>query len=228
MADIKAVVFDMDGLMLDSEPVWHTVEQEVFKRVGVELTTAHCVETLGLRIDEIAKHHARRHGVTDKDPAEITKEMIELMVSKLENGEARPMAGLKEALAFAASKQVPLAVASSSPMEVIQAALKGLGITDKFAHVCSAAHDPLGKPHPAVYLRAAELLGVEATQCLALEDSVTGALAAKAARMTCITVPDRRLISEDKLPRYAFTDAVLESLHEFNEDLWAKLSAPAP
>mmetsp|Transcript_14557 Transcript_14557/g.25395 ORF Transcript_14557/g.25395 Transcript_14557/m.25395 type:complete len:229 (+) Transcript_14557:133-819(+) len=223
MLEIKAAVFDMDGLMLDSEPVWHTVEIEVFARYGVTLTTANCIETLGLRIDEIAKHHALKHGLTGTDPAQITQEMIDLMVSKLESGGAKPMPGLMHALEFCKSKGLPLAVASSSPMEVIQAALIGLGITDKFEHVCSAAHDKLGKPYPGVYLRAADLLGVEATKCLAFEDSVTGALAAKAARMFCVTVPDKRIVSESDLPRYAFTDATLESLNELNDELLDKL-----
>jgi HAD superfamily hydrolase (TIGR01509 family) len=222
---VRAVVFDMDGVIVDSEPLWHAVEQDVFARLGTPITLAQCLETTGLRIDELVLHRWERQPWTGGQSRDAVGRMIiDGMVSRLRAG-APAMAGLREALAFLQSRGLPLAVASSSPLELIHACLEGLGIASCFSHVCSATAEPLGKPHPAVYLTAARLLGVPARDCLAIEDSFNGALAAKAARMRCLAVPDLRLLADlGELSRFAFCDGVLPSLHALDEHLWAKLN----
>jgi HAD superfamily hydrolase (TIGR01509 family) len=222
---VRAVVFDMDGVIVDSEPLWHAVEQDVFARLGTPITLAQCLETTGLRVDEVVLHRWERQPWTGgQSREEVARMIIEGMESRLRAG-ATAMPGLREALVFLQSLRLPLAVASSSPLELIHACLEGLGIASYFTHVCSATAEPLGKPHPAVYLTAARLLGVAARDCVAIEDSFNGALAAKAARMRCLAVPDLRLVRDlGELSRFAFCDGVLPSLHALDEQLWAKLN----
>eukprot|EP01046_Picozoa_sp_COSAG06_P050286 COSAG06_NODE_7931_length_2330_cov_2.569251_2_plen_216_part_00 len=126
------------------------------------------------------------------------------------------------------SKGLPLAVASSSHMVLLNAALEGLGLVGRFSHVISAEFEPYGKPHPGVYISAATALGVAPDRCLALEDSVNGTLAAKAAKMICIAVPEPHNFPD---PRYAIADLKLASLAEVPAEmtaLWSKGDGAGP
>lgn len=224
---IRAVIFDMDGLMVDSEPLWHVAEVEVFRRVGIRLTNEDCLQTTGLRHDEVVRYWERERGpfVGKATADEVAEQLIETMVG-LFKSDLRPMPGLRSALSFFVDELgLPLAVASSSPMVLITAALRGLGIEDFFAHVCSAEGETYGKPHPAVYLKAAALLEVDPTACLALEDSVNGVLAAKAARMQCWAVPEPAARGNRA---FGIADTQLDSLNEIDAILWRRLLAPVP
>ena len=119
-------------------------------------------------------------------------------------------------------------------MVLLNAALEGLGLVGRFSHVISAEFEPYGKPHPGVYISAAKALGIAPDRCLALEDSVNGALAAKAAKMFCIAVPEPHNLAD---PRYAIADVKLTSLAEVPAtltDLWGQgdggpvVAAPEP
>jgi len=142
------VCFDMDGLMIDSEPIWHAVVQNVFASVGVTLTLEHCLETTGLRIDELVAHHWAKHPwqSAEHTQARVGQLIIDGMVTRLSSSDLKPMPGLLHALDFFASKGVPMAVASSSPEALIEAATTGLGIKDRFVLLLSATTQELGKP----------------------------------------------------------------------------------
>jgi sugar-phosphatase len=115
---------------------------------------------------------------------------------------------------------MPLAIASSSSSEIIDAVVAKLGIRNYFEHVYSAQHETHGKPHPGVYITAASLLGVAPHKCLAFEDSPSGVLAAKAAKMKCVAVPD----AEHRTHCYIqIADKILHSLTDFNEELFSTL-----
>jgi len=225
MATIRAVVFDMDGLMVDSEPHWQASETAVFKKLGVELTKTDWEGTMGLRLDEVVKHYrAHRPWPGPETDLEVQQMILDEMQAALRR-DPRPMPGLHEALGACEARDLPLAVASSSPLVLIRAALEGLGIAGRFHHLCSAEKEAHGKPHPAVYMRAAEALGVPCTACLAFEDSLNGAISAKAARMRCAAVPDGRYAPDKK--RFAFADAVLGSLAEVAEEgFWERVAPP--
>jgi sugar-phosphatase len=122
------------------------------------------------------------------------------------------MPGVHETLEVFSAAGYPLAIASSSTSEIIAAVLETLGIGGYFRVAQSAEHEPFGKPHPGVYIEAARALGVEPRHCLAFEDSPNGVIAAKAARMTCITVPDPALAGDR---RFGAADLVLGSLADF-------------
>ena len=223
----QAVVFDMDGLMIDSEPLWHVAERECFAAVGVELSHADLLETTGLRVDEVVEHNfAKYPWDTAADThalADVTRAIVDRMCVLLEEGGAAiKKPGLDAAIAFFQSKQVPLAVASSSPMVLIRAGLKGLGLLDDgtLAVVVSAEVEKYGKPNPGVYLSAAAALGVDPKRCLALEDSVNGTLAARSASMKCISIPEDY---ENRSLALHIANVQLRSLEQVGEEVWAKI-----
>lgn len=221
---IRAVIFDLDGLLIDSEPHWRAAEMEVFGAAGLHLTDADCVTTTGLRIDEVTAYwHARRPWTSSDTPAELAARITDRLISRIQRyGVAKE--GVDHAITFARAQGVRVGLASSSSRRIIAAAVARLGVADRFDAVHSAEDLRYGKPHPEVYLDIAELLGVPPTTCLAIEDSLNGLIAAKAARMRCVAVPEAEHAAD---PRFALADAVLDSLHEFGPALWAFLAREA-
>lgn len=210
---MQAAIFDVDGLLIDSEPIWRETEVEVFGRFGIALTEAMTFETTGLRIDEVAAHWIARSGVAASKEA-IVAEVVELMVARIRE-RARALDGGPAAIAACRAMGWRVAAASSSPERVIDAALARVGVA--FDAVVSAEHERYGKPHPAVILTTAERLGVAPTECLVFEDSVNGVLAAKAARARCVAVP------QHPDPRFVIADRVLASLTVVDRTLLASL-----
>ena len=188
-ARLTAVIFDMDGVLLDSEPLWQDAEMEVFATVGITLDRERCRETMGLRSDELVAFRHAREPWTSPSEAEVERQLL-ATVTRLITARAAPQPGLDRVLAILAARDVRLALASSSPYALIAAVLERLGLTECFTCIHSAEEEPYGKPHPGVYLSAARKLGVAPEECCAIEDSLNGVLAAKAARMTCVAVPE--------------------------------------
>ena len=219
MSDSRALIFDMDGVLIDSEPLWHVAEIAGFAEAGLELTVEDCLLTTGLRIDATVSYWCERHPrlapLRDLLVASILDRLVGLVN---ERGTRKP--GVEEALAFARGRGLRLAVASSSPYRVIHAALGALLLDSAFEVVHSAEEERQGKPDPAVYLTAAAKLGVEPGRCVAVEDSPIGLLAAKAAGMKCIAVPEPAMLAD---PRFKLADAVVGGLSEIAEigpELW--------
>lgn len=205
----------MDGLLIDSEPLWRIAEVEALSSVGVSITEEDALETTGLRTDEVVELWYGRHPWPDPPRKEIEARIITRLIALVrERGEA--MTGVHETLQAFSAAGFPLAIASSSTSEIIAAVLETLGIGGYFRVTQSAEHEPFGKPHPGVYIEAARALGVEPRHCLALEDSPNGVIAAKAARMTCIAVPDPALVGDR---RYGAADLVLGSLADFRLEM---------
>lgn len=209
----------MDGVLIDSEPFWRESEIAVFGRVGLRLTDAMCRETMGLRIDEAVDYWHRRHRWEVPATGEVADEIVGGLIELIQlRGELMP--GARHALNFFRSRGVKLGLASSSAYRIINAVVERLGLAGEFDCVYSAEKEAYGKPHPGVYLTTAGKLGVEPTECLAVEDSLNGVLAAKAARMKCIAIPER---TEQLDPRFAIADCVLDSLSDISEGLWHRL-----
>ncbi len=217
---IKAVIFDMDGLLIDSEPLWQEAEILIFKQVNIFLTSELCLQTKGLRIDEVVDYWYQRHPWENLAKWKV-EELIIAKVIELIYLQGEPLAGVDRAISFVQQKQVKIALASSSASKIIQAVLQKLELTNVFAEIYSAESEVLGKPHPGVYLTTAKKLNVSPSECLALEDSLNGVIAAKAAQMKCIAIPE--LLQYDN-PQFAIADTILKSLAEFNDDIWHSLS----
>jgi HAD superfamily hydrolase (TIGR01509 family) len=212
---LSAVIFDMDGLLVDSEPLWVRAEIEIFGEVGLVLGEEDCAKTKGLRTDDVIAYWHTRRPWDKRSPAEVEARLI-AKVASLVREEGRALPGVANAIAVAREGGRKLALASSSPLMIIRATLERLGLGDTFDVVQSAETLPLGKPHPGIFLETAKLLGVSAVRCLVLEDSLTGVIAAKAARMTCIAVPFDHPVHD---LRFALADVVLGSLGDVTPGL---------
>ncbi len=210
----------MDGLLIDSEPLWDRAMVDVFALVGFDFGIKEFREVQGMRIDLIVEYWYERFPWTGYSTAELTELILQRVIVLIkEQGAARE--GALEAIAFFRERGIPLGVASSSPCRVINANISVLGAEGCFDVVCSAEDERYGKPHPAVYMKTAELLGVQRRNCLVFEDSVLGVLAAKAAEMMCVCVPDED-VSGDK--RLGIADWVLGSLRKFDEEMWKTIN----
>ena len=212
---IEAILFDMDGILIDSEPFWRQAEIEVFATVDVHLTEQQCMETTGLRIDEVvAFRHSQKPW--SEPSCRVISEAILDRVMELVRLHGKPLPGVGEALEAARATGLPVALASSSTYALIETTLTTLGIREHFSTIHSAEEEELGKPHPAVYLNAARKVGVAPTACLAIEDSLNGVIAAKAARMQVIAIPESHFQND---PRFAVADQRLRGLGELPQAL---------
>lgn len=207
----------MDGLLIDTEPVWRAAEAEVFGELGIHLTEAELASTMGVPVEDVVALWRRRRpwpgaGGAPGD-AEIGALIVDRVVAHVEQaGEPRP--GVASAIS-AACEVGAVAIASSSPHRLIDAVCTRLGLGEIEIR-CSAADEARGKPHPDVYLAAARRLGVPPQRCLAIEDSPNGVRSALAAGMRCIAVPDE-LTREDEA--MALAHRTLGSLEEVTAGL---------
>lgn len=212
-----AIIFDMDGLLVDSEPLWVRAEIEIFGSVGAVLTPDDCAKTKGLRVDDVVAYWQQARGFSGpaSAPAEVEARLV-ARVAELVRHEGVALLGAtgpNGAVAIAKATGRPVALASSSPMTIIRATLERLDLVDAFDLVLSAEGLPFGKPHPAIFLEVAQQLGVSPVRCVVLEDSMNGVLAAKSARMTCIAIPER-IPGHPADPRFVVADVILGSLEE--------------
>ena len=198
----------MDGLLIDTEPVWRAAQKEVFAELGVELTEADLLESTGVRVDEMAAAFLPPGGPS---PAEVAGRVTDQVVAYVRR-DGVPMPGVPEAIALFRRSGLRLAIASSSPLRLIDAVCDRLGLDIGIR--CSALDEPHGKPAPDVYLAAARRLALRPARCLAVEDAPAGVVAAKAAGMSCLAVPDPLLAGD---LRYHRADLVLPSLTELDE-----------
>jgi len=207
-AGFAASIFDMDGLLVDSEVLWLEAEIEILGDLGVPLARDGVRTTKGMFVHEVTEYWHARYPWAEPSPAEVAvavvDRVIELIVAK---GELKP--GAREAVDLCASRGLPLALASSSEYRLIEAALAHFDLRARFCVVHSAEDEDYGKPHPAVFLTAASLLGVPRRSCLVWEDAPAGVLAAKAASMACIAVPEK---GEGHHPAFGIADLVVDSL----------------
>lgn len=193
-----AVIFDMDGVLIDSEPVWKIAMEEVFASVGCHLTRKDFEKTVGLRLDEVIAYWYKYAPWEGAGPEEVLEQIIQKMVFYLRrDGKALP--GVVEALTFFRAKGLKIGLATSSYRILIDAVLETLNIQSFFDFTHSAEDETHGKPHPAVYLSTAQALQVEPTHCLVIEDSINGVIAGKAARMSVICIPEKTHAPNPKL-----------------------------
>jgi sugar-phosphatase len=223
MADarpIEAVVFDMDGVLIDSEPMWRAVEREVFAGVGIELTDQDLYPTMGVRIADVVDRWYRRHPWSEPSREQVAETIVDRVARGVrERGVL--LEGALGAVDRVRALGLRVALASSSPMPLISAVLTLDGLAERFDVVVSGEDEELGKPDPAVYLSAARELEVPPERCLAVEDSINGVRAAKAAGMLCIAVP--AVGADDDIAAEA--DLVIGSVGELDDRAWARLGA---
>lgn len=208
---IHAAIFDMDGLLIDSEPLWEQAEHEIIASLGVDTSRHHELpETLGLRIDVVVGLWFDLMPWTGPSCEEVTALVIKRVVELVE--QQRPLKpGVREALQLCKAQGLKVGLASASPLAMQERVLEIFGLRDWFDTLASAEHLPYSKPNPQVYLNAAAQLNISPVNCVALEDSVTGMVASKAARMRSIVVPLTESLSD---PRWGLADRKLSSLEQ--------------
>lgn len=216
---IKAVIFDMDGLLIDSELLWQQALTEVFASLGREFGEKEFREVQGMRIDLYIAYWYDKQPWSDYSIAEVAGKVVDRAIALIKE-RGVPKAGALRTVNFFRERGIPLGIASSSPHKIINANISALGAEDCFDVICSADNERYGKPHPAVYISTAEQLNIPRRQCLVFEDSVLGVLSAKSAEMTCICVPDES-VAVDK--RLGIADYVLPSLDNFDDELWQRI-----
>lgn len=210
-----AAIFDMDGLLIDSEPLWDQAELEVIASLGVDTTRRHELpDLLGLRIDVVVDLWYAQQPWKGVSREAVTQQIIRRAINLVE--ETRPLLpGVQEALDLCQNLGLKIGLASASPLHMLEQVLEMFSLRPYFSTLASAEHLPWSKPHPQVYLNAAEQLGIAPLNCVTLEDSVNGMIATKAARMRSIVVPARENMGN---PRWVLADTCLESLKELTVD----------
>jgi HAD superfamily hydrolase (TIGR01509 family) len=206
---LQATLFDMDGLLLDSEILWHKAEVEIFGSLGVPIADAEGRSTKGMFVNEVVNFWFSLYPWEGPSPDDVVGLLLS-RVGDLVESEGRLLPGALRALELT-EERGPLALASSTPMALILRCLKHFELLDRFRSIHSAEFEPYGKPHPGVFLTAAASIEVAPSRCLVLEDSAAGVLAAKAARMTVIAVPTP---DDRDHPEFLLADLVLDSLND--------------
>ncbi len=208
---VQAAIFDMDGLLIDSEPFWLQSENQVFSSIGLDMSLRDKLpDMLGLRIDQVVELWYQVSPWQTPSKEDVIRRIIDSTIAMVKK--ERPLLpGVEHALSLCRSQGLKIALASASPLYMLESVLEMFNIRHYFDAVVSAGDLPYSKPHPQVYLNAAEVLGVPPVQCVALEDSVNGMIACKAARMRSIVVPAAEMAAD---PRWSLADYRLSSLSE--------------
>jgi sugar-phosphatase len=213
---IKAAIFDMDGLLIDSMPLWKDAIKRAVLGAGSAFTQELWDASKGGRVDEIIEYWHDLSPWKGRSVAAVQKGAISNALELIDK-KGKPMDGVEHILAYVKKKNVKKALASSSPQKIMDAVVSKLELEGYFDLVYSAEHEEYGKPHPGVYITAAEKLGVPPYSCLVFEDSLVGLIAAKAARMKCVAVPSKDYRND---PRMILADKVIASLTDFGDAEW--------
>jgi HAD superfamily hydrolase (TIGR01509 family) len=209
---IEAVIFDLDGVIVDSEIWWDEARREFAARRGKQWTEADRAAVMGANSRQWSRTMRERLGLDEPD-RQIERAIVGAVVERYRREGAPLIPGAVEAVRRIALAW-PTAVASSAHPEVIDAALETTGLRDAFRVVVSSDEVERGKPAPDVYLEAARRLAVEPDRCLVVEDSLNGVKAAKAAGMTCVLVPNKTIPPAPGAAELA--DVVLERLADLD------------
>ncbi|WP_116200278.1 HAD family hydrolase [Amycolatopsis circi] len=185
---LDAVVFDLDGVLVESEHLWEENWVAFAARHQVEWTAEDTASVQGMSAPEWAGYLARRCGVPDQ-AVEVERAVVDGMIASIDAGEAPLLPGAG-AMVREVSERVPVALASSAARRVIDAVLEKHQLTGEFTATVSSAEVARGKPNPDVYLEAAARLGKSGSECLGVEDSSNGIRAAAAAGLTVIALPN--------------------------------------
>jgi HAD superfamily hydrolase (TIGR01509 family) len=209
----RAVVFDLDGVLWDGEPLYHEAFNVVLRPLGYAVTAADYENIIGSSVEAAWDWVLAHLGI--KEPPERFLRLYDEAVMRLLAGAVEPLPGVRKTIARLKAVPVPVGVASASLRHWVDATLKGISLDGAFDATVSASEVEHAKPAPDMYLLAADRLGVPAAECVAVEDTRTGVRSAKAAGMYAVQVR----AASTALPPIAEADAVIESYEEFDFSL---------
>jgi sugar-phosphatase len=205
----------MDGLLLDTEPLWGKSMLQIAEKHKIPITRERFKETTGLRIYEVTDHWATYYPWQGKSSKEVAEEILDDIIASSKN-HASVLRGVEQTLQLLKQHGCKIGLATSSPTRMVNELINHFKLQDYFDVITSADVVELGKPHPAVFLHCAAQLGTLPTKCLVLEDSINGMIAGKAARMKVIVVPDELHFDD---PRFSLADGKLKSMENFTISL---------
>jgi sugar-phosphatase len=212
-------IFDMDGLLIDSEPLWYEAALESLAKFDIHIGPTEYYASTGLRTKEFLEYWLGKFNIDlmqlQETEADITSRVIGKVFEK-----GTTMKGVELAIESVKKSNLKIGLASSSPLSLIHAVLEKTGLQNEFTVVCSAEHLPFGKPHPQVFINCALALNSQPIECLCFEDSFNGLIAAKAARMKCVVVPHPDQFNETK---WNLADLKLASLDSMSNETLLKL-----
>lgn len=209
-SELKAVIFDMDGVLIESEHLWRKAMIQGFKEFGILISEEDCRKTMGLRIGEVIELWIAHFKKSDVSAKEVENRIMELLLALIEES-GTFIQGIPALLAFCREQKLKIGLATSSSVLLMNAVLKKLDLTHELDVTLSAEFMRYGKPHPEVFLACAEKLGMAPQNCLVIEDSLNGVIAAKAAQMKVIAVPDDE---HTHITGFAVADHKLNNMHE--------------
>ena len=208
--EIKAVIFDMDGVLIDSEPLWRKAMIEGFASIGVLITEEDCKKTTGNRLKEVVEYWFEKLDILDFLPTDIEHRIINTLVKLIKN-EGKAISGVIEVINFCNNKNIKIGLATSSSNHLMEAVLEKLNLKNTFKSSISAENMEYGKPHPEVFLSCASQLQISPLECIVIEDSINGVIAAKAAFMSVIALPEHENINNHK---FSIADYKLNNMQE--------------
>jgi mannitol-1-/sugar-/sorbitol-6-/2-deoxyglucose-6-phosphatase len=166
---IEGVIFDLDGTLIDSEPLWQEAEIELFEREGLKLTKTDCMQTKGLQPYDAVKHWHRKLINPGRSVHNLTVELCENVIKLIEkNGKLKE--GVSEVLGFWSNKKIPMAIASASPMKLIEAVVEVNNLAKYFSVIYSGDFEKIGKPHPGIFISTAKHLKADPVFTVVFED----------------------------------------------------------
>ncbi|MFM1946495.1 MAG: hypothetical protein RL207_778 [Bacteroidota bacterium] len=211
LSQFEAVIFDMDGVLIDSEPLWKIAMEEVFHSLGSTLKKSDFQKTVGLRIDEVIHFWNIQENWGVENERDVEEAIIVKMIELISQN-AAPLSGVIETLDYLRSQNIKIGLGTSSSNRLIQVVLRELNIHSYFDVTHSAENEAFGKPHPAVYLTVAQQLQVSPNRCLVIEDSFNGVIAGLAAKMKVVCIPEKTHFPN---PRLSVADFHFETMNEF-------------
>ncbi len=210
---IQAIIFDMDGLLVDSEPCWQKAEMEVFAKVGISLTLDMCLETTGKPIEDVIQYWYHKSPWDNPDFGGMKQELLQITTRFIET-DALLMPGVHRMIHLAEKKNWKTGLASASPIAMIETVLRKFSIIQYFDFYHSAELEEFNKPHPAVYLTVARNLGIDIRNCLIMEDSGNGVKGALASGAQVAAVPSPH---DFHLPVFDNAQVKVKSLPELHD-----------
>lgn len=210
MKQVKAVIFDMDGVIIDSEPIHSRVKMDTFAHFDIPFHAEDLVHYMGRTSNAIFGETLAKEGRTDIKPEDMAAYKHAHYLEILQSGEIAPVTGSVELIKSLHEAGFPLALATSSNVRVMNTVLDAFGIRPYFSSILSGGELTESKPHPAIYLISAERLGINPAECLVIEDTTNGIMAAKRAGMNCVAYRNPHSGNQD----LSLADEIVDSLFE--------------
>ena len=218
---MKAVIFDMDGVIIDSEPIHFDVDIKTMDYLGQNISGGELEKYVGMTSTEMWSLIKKKYNLI-QSVDEIIDYQLENKINIVRELDIEPIEGIRELLLQLKNESLLIGIASSSPRKFIEEVVKKFHLQDYLSCVVSGEEVPRGKPAPDVYIEAAKELGVDIDQCIVIEDSRNGVIAAKAAGMKCIGYKNINSGNQD----LSKADITVDSIKDINigDFLWFLLN----